>query len=66
MPIKIDYKKCDGGRVCYEIYPMDVFGWDEEKDLPIIHYEAECWHEGHCVFDCPKECIELTYPVMLW
>lgn len=28
-----------GCKVCYEICPMDVFGWDEEKGLPVVLYE---------------------------
>ena len=66
MPIKINYKKCNGCKICYDICPMDVFGWDEEKELPALDYEAECWHEGHCVIDCPRGAIDITYPVMFW
>ena len=66
MPVKIDYTKCNGCKLCYDICPMDVFGWDEEKELPYLAYEAECWHEGHCEIDCPKGAIEIMYPAMLW
>ena len=32
---KIDYKYCNGCGDCYDNCPMDVFGWDEEKQMPL-------------------------------
>jgi NAD-dependent dihydropyrimidine dehydrogenase PreA subunit len=45
---------------------MDVYGWDEEKQVPYLAHEAECQHCGNCYFDCPQHCIDVTYPVCLW
>ncbi|MFH0727282.1 MAG: ferredoxin family protein [Pseudomonadota bacterium] len=66
MPIYIDYEKCNGEGLCYDICPMDVFGWDEEKKQPYLAHYDECQHCGDCFFDCPQKCIEITYPVCLW
>ncbi|MHB8867973.1 MAG: 4Fe-4S dicluster domain-containing protein [Thermoleophilia bacterium] len=66
MPIYIDYDKCTGEKLCYEICPMDVFGWDKKRNVPtLLHYD-ECQHCGDCQFDCPQDCIEITEPVCLW
>ena len=45
---------------------MDVFAWDEERDLPTLAHEEECWHEGNCVIECTQKAIELNYPLQLW
>jgi len=45
---------------------MDVFTWDEEKDIPEVTYEEECWHCGICWMECPKRAIDLTYAASLW
>ncbi len=66
MPVRIDYKLCTGCKTCYSICPMDIFGWDEEIDLPYLAHHEECWHCGSCYFDCPKGAIDVTYPVSLW
>jgi len=66
MPVYINYKKCTGCKICYEICPMDVFSWDEETDLPYLAHHDECQHCGDCYFDCPKKCIDITYPICLW
>jgi len=66
MPVHIDYEKCNGCKICYEICPMDVFGWDEEKKLPYLVHADECQHRGSCYFECPMKCIDLTLPVCLW
>jgi len=66
MPVKINYQLCNGCGICYNVCPMDCYGWDEEKDLPILAHDEECWHEGNCVTDCPQKAIELKYPLQLW
>ncbi len=35
---KIDFRVCNGCGTCYDICPMDVFGWDEEKQMPFVAY----------------------------
>ena len=66
MPAKIDYKHCNGCGRCYDLCPMDVIAWDEEKKMPVIAYEEECWFCGVCWMDCPKRAIDFIYPASLW
>jgi adenylylsulfate reductase subunit B len=66
MPAKINYKKCIGCQTCYDICPIDVFTWDEETDMPKVAYEEECWHCGICWMECPKRCIDITFPASFW
>jgi len=62
---KIDYKRCIGCGLCYELCPVDVFGWDEEKDLPIVAYPKECYQCGSCELECPQMAIDVTLPPWL-
>ena len=67
MPVvKINYKKCIGCKKCYELCPMDVYKWDEEKDMPIVAYEDECWFCGCCWMECPKRAIDFNFPASFW
>ncbi len=66
MPVKIDYHKCIGCSKCYDICPMDVFTWDERTDMPKASHEEDCWYCGVCYMECPKRCIDVTWPVTLW
>ena len=66
MPLKIDYRKCNGCRRCYDICPMDVYVIDEESKMPRIEYPDECWLDGMCFYECPKRAIEMSLPVGLW
>jgi len=66
MPLKIDYRRCNGCKRCYDLCPMDVYNWDEDMKMPRIEYEAECWHCGICFMECPKRAIDITLPVSLW
>lgn len=67
MPVYIELEKCSGCKLCYDICPMDVISWDEDKALPFMgpHYD-ECQHCGNCYTDCPQGCIDISYPVCLW
>ena len=66
MPAKVDYRRCIGCKKCYDLCPLDVFAWDEEKDMPVVAYEEECWHCGICWMECPKRAIDIDYPVSFW
>ena len=66
MPAKVDYKKCIGCKICYDLCPLDVYTWDDEKDMPVVTYWDECWHCGICWMDCPKRAIDVTYPASMW
>jgi len=66
MPVVIDYKKCTGCKICYDLCPMDVFTWYENIDMPVDTYWDECWHCGICWMECPKRAIDITYPASMW
>ena len=51
LPVKVDYNNCIGCRRCYDICPMDVYTWDEEKKVPQVTYFMECWFCGACMMD---------------
>lgn len=66
MSIKIDYHLCKGCKSCYTECPADLFGWDEEREIPYIAYPDECWHCGVCKLECPENAIHLTLPPECW
>lgn len=61
----IDYNRCNGCKICYEECPTDVFGWDEEKKLPIVLYPNECNSCGACELDCMQLAITVVLPAWL-
>ena len=66
MPIKIDYKKCNACKICYDECPGDVIGWDEEKDIPFVKYIDECWYCGNCEIHCPRHAIDIQLPLRVF
>lgn len=60
---KIDYRWCNGCRACYDNCPMDVFGWDDEKGMPIVAYPYECRFCCICEMDCPELAINVEFPL---
>jgi adenylylsulfate reductase subunit B len=62
MPPVIRVEKCTGCRHCYEYCPMDVFGFDEDKDVAVVLYPLECWHCGVCEIECPAGAIDVELP----
>ena len=60
---KIDYALCNGCKACYNICPLDVFGWDDENNRPIILYPEECHHDGICEMECPELAITHELPL---
>ncbi len=63
---KIDYRKCNGCKKCYNLCPMDVFTWDDEMNMPRVTYWEECWICGICWMDCPTRAIDVTLPASMW
>jgi NAD-dependent dihydropyrimidine dehydrogenase PreA subunit len=59
----IDYEICDGCGKCYEYCPMDIFGWDKEKQVPIIDHPAECRVCCVCEIVCPQLAIDVRIPL---
>jgi len=66
MLLKIDYSRCKACSICYRDCPMDVIGWDEEKDIPFVHYPYECCYCGNCELYCPEEAIEILLPATFY
>ena len=60
---KIDYRYCNGCGVCYENCPMDVFGWDEEEQMPVTAYPGECSFCCFCEIICPEVAIDVCIPL---
>ncbi|MDD5704072.1 MAG: ferredoxin family protein [Dehalococcoidales bacterium] len=59
----IDYENCNGCGKCYDICPMDVYGWDEEKHLPVVNYPEECRACLYCEFGCSCVAIDVRFPL---
>ena len=67
MPVKIDYHSCNGCGTCYEICQFDIFSWDNERNMPEVAHDDECWHMcGACMMECPKRAIEVSMPISNW
>jgi len=60
---KIDFRLCSGCGDCYENCPMDVFGWDEEKQMPTVAYAGECSICCFCETLCPEVAIDVLIPL---
>jgi NAD-dependent dihydropyrimidine dehydrogenase PreA subunit len=60
---KIDYRFCTGCGICYEHCPMDIFGWDEEKQMPTVDYPGECSCCCFCEVMCPEVAIDVIIPM---
>ena len=63
MPPIIDKDKCNGCGICVEICPTDVFFGSGKKQVPVVAYPDQCWHENACVHECPKGAIKLRIPL---
>jgi hypothetical protein len=42
---------------------MDVFGWDEEKKMPVVEYAAECSFCCFCEVMCTEVAIDIHLPL---
>jgi NAD-dependent dihydropyrimidine dehydrogenase PreA subunit len=42
---------------------MDIFGWDKEKQVPIIDHPAECRVCCVCEIVCPQLAIDVRIPL---
>ncbi|MBN1227257.1 MAG: 4Fe-4S binding protein, partial [Deltaproteobacteria bacterium] len=54
---KIDYQYCNGCGVCYDNCPMDIFCWDEKKQVPVVAYADECSCCCYCEIMCSEVAI---------
>ena len=55
----IDKRLCDGCGECYDMCPMDIFGWDEAENMPTIAYPGECSICCFCETTCPQVAIDV-------
>ena len=62
MPPFIEIEACTGCKRCYEACPLDVFGFDRERNIPMVLYPKECWHCGVCELECPEDLIDVKLP----
>lgn len=60
---KIDSRHCNGCGECYKNCPLDVFGWDDEKQMPTVAYAGECSICCHCETMCPEVAIDVHIPL---
>jgi len=60
---RIDARFCKGCGMCYDMCPLDVFGWDEEKKMPTVDYPAECSMCCYCETTCPEVAIDILLPL---
>ena len=62
--IILDPALCAGCGKCYEVCPMDVFGYDREGQTVEVVYPEDCWYCGACIYDCPVEgALRMEFPL---
>lgn len=60
---KIDRKYCNSCGHCYNDCPMDVFGWDKNKNSPTVDYPGECAFCCVCEIVCPERAVDVRFPL---
>ena len=60
---RIDERLCNGCGECYDMCPMDIFGWDEERQMPTVAYPGECSIFCFCEVACPEVAIDVLLPL---
>ena len=60
---KIDYNYCTSCTRCYEDCPMDIFGWDEKLNRPVVLYPGECALCFICEMNCSGRAIDVRFPL---
>jgi len=59
----IDKTLCNGCGECYDMCPLDVFGWDEDEKMPTVAYAGECSMCCFCEVVCPEVAIDVHFPL---
>lgn len=61
MPkVQLSEKGCRGCTLCVDICPVDVFEFNEEKNLAEVKRPDDCIGCFSCYYDCPSQCIEIS------
>ena len=60
---RIDKTLCTGCGECYDMCPMDIFGWDEEEKMPTVAHSGECSMCCFCEVVCPEVAIDVHLPL---
>jgi NAD-dependent dihydropyrimidine dehydrogenase PreA subunit len=61
MPkVKVIDKGCRGCTLCVDICPVDVFDFDEEKEIATVSISEDCIGCLSCAYICPSQCIEVS------
>ena len=60
---RVDYEHCTGCTRCYEMCPMDIFGWDKDKKQPTCDYPEECTLFCVCEIVCPEIAVDVRFPL---
>ena len=60
---RIDERLCTGCGECYDMCPLDIFGWDEDKKMPTVAYPGECCICCFCETVCPEVAIDVHIPL---
>jgi NAD-dependent dihydropyrimidine dehydrogenase PreA subunit len=58
--IKVDYDACNGCKTCFKVCYVDVWRFDDEKDMPIVAYPEDCTACNMCELECPTNAIEVV------
>ena len=59
----IDKTQCTGCGECYDMCPLDIFGWDEDEKMPTVAYAGECSMCCFCETVCPQVAIDVHFPL---
>jgi NAD-dependent dihydropyrimidine dehydrogenase PreA subunit len=58
--VKIEEKGCRGCTLCEDICPVDVFEYDQGKDLAKVARMDDCIGCLSCIYVCPSRCVFVT------
>ena len=64
MTCHIKLERCIGCKKCYEVCPLDIIAWNEEKGKPYVAYPDECQLCFICQEECPADAIEVKIPII--
>jgi NAD-dependent dihydropyrimidine dehydrogenase PreA subunit len=57
VSVKIEEKGCRGCTLCVDICPVEVFDYDQGKELATVARNDDCIGCLSCVYACPSRCV---------